>query len=262
MSGNSGVTPLESLLMRDRLWIAGGLVAIAALSWAWLVPAALDMQGNMSGLAAWMMAPTDGVRYLLLLFAMWVVMMTGMMLPSAAPTLLLYGRVVRSNAAAGPVLPRVYAFGAGYLLAWSAFSIAATLLQWLLRETALLTTMMRTASTALAGSLLIVGGVYEWTPIKRSCLAHCRSAAAFISQQWRPGIAGALQMGFRHGLYCLGCCWALMLLLFVGGVMSLPWIAALTVIVLLEKAAPLGPRIAQACGVFLIGAGLLTLFRG
>ena len=262
MSGSGGITPLESVVMRDRLWVAGGLISVVALFWAWLVPAAIDMQGDMSGLAAWMMRPTEDVRYVLLLFAMWTVMMAGMMLPSAAPTLLLYGRVVRSDAATGSAVPRVYAFGAGYLIAWSVFSIAATLLQWALREAALLTPMMRTANTALAGSLLIVGGAYQWTPMKRACLTRCRSAASFISQQWRPGIAGAIRMGFRHGLDCLGCCWALMLLLFVGGVMSLPWIAALTAIVLLEKAAPFGPRIAQACGVFLVGAGLLTLFRG
>ena len=246
-------TSLESLIRRDRLWIGGGLVGAIALCWAWLVPAAIDMNGDMSGLAAWMMSPIFDARYLVLLFLMWAVMMAGMMLPSAAPTLLVYGRVARSggrNAVAS-----VYAFAAGYVLVWSGFSIAATLLQWALHDAGLLSPMMKSADRVLSGVLLIVAGAYQWSSLKQKCLTSCRGPVMFITQHWRPGISGALRMGLRHGVECLGCCWALMLLLFAGGVMSLACIAAITIFVLLEKLAPLGAHTARFAGAVLFGSG-------
>jgi predicted metal-binding membrane protein len=249
----SGATSLESLIQRDRLWIAGGLAGAIALCWAWLVPAAIDMQGDMNGLAAWMMSPSIDARYLFLLFLMWAVMMAGMMLPSAAPTLLLYARVARSGA--GNAIASVYAFAAGYIVVWSGFSLAATLLQWALHDAGLLSPMMQSASRALSGGLLVIAGAYQWSSLKQRCLSSCRGPAAFIAQHWRPGVGGALRMGVRHGLFCLGCCWALMLLLFAGGVMSLACIAAITIFVLLEKLAPLGAYTARAAGTLLVGAG-------
>ncbi|HZP11538.1 MAG TPA: DUF2182 domain-containing protein [Nevskiaceae bacterium] len=249
--GAPEATPLESLIRRDRLWIGGGLVAAVALCWAWLVPAAIDMNGDMRGLAAWMMSPVIDARYLTLLFLMWAVMMAGMMLPSAAPTLLLYARVARSSG--GSPVANVYAFAAGYIVVWSAFSLVATLAQWALHDYGLLTPMMQSASRALSGALLMVAGVYQWSSLKERCLASCRGPAMFITQHWSEG---PLRMGLRHGLFCLGCCWALMLLLFAGGVMSLACIAAITIFVLLEKLAPLGAQTARAAGALLIGCGV------
>ena len=252
----TGSSVFEALLARDRLWVGFGLGAAVLLCWAWLVPAALDMQGDMRGLAAWMMAAHWDLRYFLLVFSMWAVMMAGMMLPSAAPTVLLYARIVRSDTRLPSPLRRVYIFACGYVLAWCGFSLLATLLQWRLAAAAVLTPMMRLHSTMLGAALLLVAGVYQWTPLKHRCLERCRAPAEFIATNWRHGWRGALRLGWRHGLYCLGCCWALMLLLFVGGVMNLAWIAALTLAVLLEKLAPFGVRGGRLGGALLILAGL------
>lgn len=246
----------ENLIRRDRLWVGFGLGTAVLLCWAWIVPAARDMHGSMRGLAAWMMAARWDLRYFLLVFGMWTVMMVGMMLPSAAPTVLLYARIVCSDTRVLTPLHRVYVFACGYLLAWCGFSLLATVLQWRLAVAAALTPMMRVHSTMLGAVLLLVAGVYQWTPFKYRCLEQCRAPADFIATNWRPGWHGALRLGWRHGLYCLGCCWALMLLLFVGGVMNLAWIAVLTLIVLLEKLAPFGTRVGRSGGALLILAGL------
>jgi predicted metal-binding membrane protein len=254
------VTVLEAALQRDRLLILGGLGLATAAVWSWLIPASLDMYGAMDGLAAWMMQDRWDLHYFVLIFAMWAAMMVGMMLPSAAPTLLLYGVVLRRSPDANAAVSRVYAFAAGYLLIWTAFSIAATLLQWLLSRSTLMTPMMEAASSTLGGALLIVAGIYQWSPLKRACLAYCRAPAGFISRHWSPGHRGALRMGLRHGAYCLGCCWVLMLLLFVGGVMNLWWIAAITIFVLLEKIAPWGAQGGRLSGIaLLIFGGWLLL---
>ena len=254
MSGEAST--FESLLARDRLWVAFGIGTAVLLCWAWLVPTALDMQGEMRGLAAWMMSSHWDLRYFALIFGMWVVMMIGMMLPSAAPALLLYARIVRSDVRLPAPLRRVYIFASGYLLAWCGFSLIATLLQWRLATASALTPMMQVHSVALGAAMLVIAGIYQMTPFKRRCLAQCRSPATFISTHWRPGATGALRLGWRHGLYCLGCCWALMLLLFVGGVMNLAWIAAITLGVLLEKLAPFGAQGGKLSGFLLIVGGL------
>lgn len=253
--------PLQRLLRRDRTLVLLGIGGVALLSWLYLVPATLDMYGEMDGPSAWMMAATWDLRYLALMFGMWSVMMVGMMLPSAAPAILLYGRVVQTRAAAPPVA-RVYTFAGGYLLAWTGFSLVATLLQWGLSRAALISPMMESRSVALGGTLLIVAGVYQWTAFKQSCLTQCRSPMSFLSRHWRPGVGGALRMGIAHGLYCLGCCWALMGLLFVGGVMNLWCIAGITLFVLLEKLAPYGMQGGRLSGVLLVGAGTWMLIGG
>ena len=222
---------------------------------------ALDMYGSMRGSAAWMMTTHWDVRHLALLFAMWAVMMVGMMLPSAAPTLLLYAAVLRKSGAAGSVPLRVYAFAAGYLVIWTLFSLLATVLQRVLSEVLVLSPMMELENRAWAGGLLVLAGVYQFTALKRACLASCRSPVEFITRNWKPGSGGALRMGIGHGLYCLGCCWALMLLLFVGGVMNLWVIAAITLFVLLEKAAPLGAQGGRLSGALLVLLGLWVLLR-
>ena len=250
---------LEALLRRDRLAVVAGLAGTIALSWLYLVPVSRDMYGAMDGLSAWMMEGTWDGRYLLLIFLMWTVMMVGMMLPSAAPTLLLFANVVRKSDSQNAPVARTYVFAGGYLLAWTVFSLAATLLQWALAETALLSPMMITTSPALGALILMAAGIYQWTPLKQSCLTRCRSPADFLSRHWRPGFTGALRMGAWHGLYCVGCCWVLMLLLFFGGVMSLTWIAAITIFVLLEKLAPFGAQGGRLSGALLCLAGVGVL---
>ena len=251
---------LESALKHDRWLTAGALGLVVLLCWAWIVPMAWDMYGPMSGPAVWMMSGRADAVHLLLLFAMWVVMMIGMMLPSAAPTLLLYAAVVRTSAPGAQVSLQVYSFGAGYLLVWALFSVVATVLQQFLSEALLLSPMMELQNRTWAGALLAIAGVYQFAPLKKTCLNSCRSPVKFITQHWRAGSAGALRMGVAHGLYCLGCCWALMLLLFVGGVMNLWVIAAITLFVLLEKIAPRGAQGGRLSGALLVLLGLWTAF--
>jgi predicted metal-binding membrane protein len=254
-------TVLETALRHDRWLTAGALLLAVLLSWSWIVPMALDMYGEMTGSSAWMMTTRWDAQHVALLFAMWAVMMVGMMLPSAAPTLLLYAAVARKSDVEGSIAPRVYAFGAGYLAIWTLFSLLATALQRLLAATLVLSPMMEVQSRAWAGGLLVLAGVYQFTALKRTCLASCRSPVAFITRAWKPGAGGAFRMGVEHGLYCLGCCWALMLLLFVGGVMNLWVIAAITVFVLLEKAGPLGAQGGRLSGALLVVFGIWVLFR-
>lgn len=252
-------TTVETALRRDRMIIASGLTGVIAVSWLYLIPTSVDMYGPMDGPSAWMMAASWDIRYFLLIFLMWWVMMLGMMLPSAAPTILLFAHAVRSSSQAQAPIARTYAFAAGYLVAWTAFSLAATILQWLLAEAALISPMMEVASATLGAVILIAVGIYQWTPLKRICLTHCRSPLHWLSRRWRPGVAGAIRMGVSHGLYCVGCCWALMLLLFFGGVMNLMWIALIAAFVLLEKLAPQGVHAGRLGGALLLAAGLWLL---
>ena len=252
-------TVIEALLRRERLLYLAGPMVAAALAWLWLVPAALDMYGAMSGLSLWMMEASWGLRYGLLIFLMWAVMMIAMMLPSLASALLLYGGICRSDPRGGSAVLRVYAFATGYMGAWLAFSAVATLLQWLLSEQGLLNRMMELSDARLGGVALILAGLFQWTPFKQGCLSRCRSPAAFISEHWRRGVRGGATLGFHYGLFCLGCCWALMLVLFVCGVMNLTYIVLLSVFVLLEKATPWGVIAAKLIGTVLIAGGLYRL---
>ena len=254
-------TSLESLLRRDRWLIGGALAVTVALCWAWIVPMARDMYGPMTGPAAWMMTDRWDFAHLSLLFAMWVVMMAGMMLPSAAPTLLLYAGVIRKSPEGERAPAHVYAFASGYLLVWTAFSLVACVLQRELANLLLLTPMMEARGRAVGGALLMVAGLYQLTPLKRTCLESCRSPAAFIARHWKRGVAGGFRLGLIHGIDCLGCCWALMLLLFVGGVMNLWWIGALTIFVLLEKLAPLGAQGGRLSGLLMMALGVWNLVR-
>ena len=249
--------------MRDRQQFAIGAVLCAAtvLCWLWIVPMARDMYGAMTGPSAWMMAGTWDARFILLLWAMWAVMMAGMMLPSAAPMLLLYAALAKRGAAAQPPVPLGYPAAGGYLLVWIGFSAAATLLQRIFSALLLITPMMEMSSPKAGGALLCLAGIYQFTPLKMTCLGVCRSPLSFLLQHWRAGAAGAFQLGLRHGLYCLGCCWALMLLLFVGGVMNLWVIVALTLFVLLEKLAPFGEHSSRLAGVALVALGV-RMFAG
>jgi len=241
------------------LLIGIALAAIVGLSWLHLADIARDMAAmdpNMS-------MPPMGARDLLLLLAMWCVMMAGMMLPSAAPMILTFAAINQRRRQRGqPYVPTAL-FTAGYLAAWGGFSIAATLAHWGLERLALLAPMaMKTTSPLLAGGLLVAAGLYQLTPLKQVCLDHCRSPLDFLVNRWRDGPGGALRMGWSHGLYCLGCCWILMALLFVVGAMDLLWVAGFTTLVLVEKLMPAGLWIARASGVALVAWGLWMASSG
>jgi predicted metal-binding membrane protein len=183
-----------------------------------------------------------------------------MMLPSAAPMLLLYAKAVRGKNRTHGALARTSLFAAGYAVAWAGFSLLATFAQWALHALALLSPEMVSTSAKLGGALLIVAGVFQWTKLKHACLSKCRSPLGFFMSEWRDGVRGAWVMGLRHGIYCVGCCWALMALLFVTGVMNLLWIAAISIFVLLEKIAPAGHWVARISGILLVAAGVWLLW--
>jgi predicted metal-binding membrane protein len=252
-------TSLERAVIRDRWLVVGSLVLVAGACWAWIVPMAHDMYGDMSGLSAWMMTPAWNRSQMALLFAMWTAMMIGMMLPSAAPTLLIYGMVARRSEAAPDAALRVHIFAGGYLVVWTAFSALATLAQRAFTATDVLTPMMEARAPLAGGAMLLTAGLYQLTPLKRACLQACQSPAAFLAKHWRAGRAGAFRIGLVHGWYCLGCCWALMLLLFVGGVMNLVVIAGLTIFLLVEKLMPPTMQGGRFSGVTLAVAGIYMI---
>ena len=253
-------TLLECALRGKRAPLVVLLVLLPVFSWMWIVVMAIDMYGPMTGASAWMMTQDWDVPHLLLLWAMWAVMMTGMMIPSAAPLILLYGAAARRSAPAAAAR-QTYALAAGYLGAWSAFSLAATVLQRVLMSLLLVSPMMEAAHSRVSAILLLVAGGYQWTPLKHTCLRTCESPLGFLMRRWRDGLSGAFRMGLQHGVYCVGCCWALMLLLFAGGVMNLLTIAGLTVFVAFEKLVPLGRRGARISGALLIAVGAWMLVR-
>jgi predicted metal-binding membrane protein len=267
-------TALESVLRRDRAIVIAALAVLTVLAWADLVWLAKDMAMDGMDMTGFRMipagqglmmpssAPWQPVEFGYV-FAMWLVMMIGMMTPSVAPMILIYARVGRQAAVQGKPFAASGWFAAGYLLAWSAFSVAATAAQWALERAALLTPMMVSASDFLGAAVLILAGLYQWTPFKDACLSFCRSPLAFIQHQggFRRAPAAALKLGFRHGIYCVGCCWTLMALLFVGGVMNLLWIAALAILVLAEKVMPFGTVISRLAGAACIAAGVWLLVQ-
>ena len=253
-------TILESALRYDRTPAVVLLILTPLISWMWTVVMASDMYGPMTGASAWMMTAEWDAPHLLLLWAMWAVMMTAMMLPSAAPMLLLYGVIARRSAQASAGR-RIYSFAAGYLVVWTLFSLGVTAIQRVLARMTVVSPMMEISSPAACGALLLIAGLYQLTPIKLACLRNCQSPLGFLMSRWRNGVSGAWRMGLHHGAYCVGCCWALMLLLFAGGVMNLAVIAALTAFVAFEKLAPLGVHGARIAGVLLIVTGLWMIVR-
>jgi predicted metal-binding membrane protein len=247
-----------ALPRRERAFILTGLLGVTVLAWGYLLAMAADMEGMTAGMAAPRLAAWSPLDWILMLL-MWAVMMVGMMLPSATPTILLFAAVRHKQSARGHDIAPVPAFVAGYLAAWTGFSIAAVILQWGLERLALLTPMMAAAGNSFGGVVLIAAGLYQLSPIKHRCLEHCRSPIEFLSRHWRPGVAGAVGMGLEHGAYCVGCCWVLMALLFVGGVMNLLWVAAITGFVLVEKVAPRGNIVRRVAALLLIAWGIYTL---
>ena len=263
---------IEVVLRRDRIVMGVALVVVTALAWAYVLWLAFDMDMGVMGMTGFRMipagigimapalAPWNSIEFAFV-FAMWAVMMVGMMTPSAAPMILIYAKVGRQAAVHGKPFSATGWFASGYLLAWIAFSFAATLAQWTLERAALLTPMMGSASQIFGTAVLIVAGLYQWTPLKDVCLSQCQSPLLFIQRHggFRGSALGAFQLGLRHGAYCVGCCWALMVLLFVGGVMNVLWIAGLTILVLIEKVVRGGRTITRLAGAGLVGTGLWLL---
>jgi predicted metal-binding membrane protein len=229
------IAPLGNTGLRERTAFVATILIVVLLSWWWTAAMAIDMYGAMSGASAWMMTGVWDAAHLLLLWSMWAAMMAAMMLPSAWPMLTVYAGLSRRQSPTARRMSHVYLFAGGYVIAWIAFSAGATIVQRILAALLLLSPMMELTSRAAGAAFLVVAGVYQLTPLKRVCLRTCRSPLSFLLGHWRAGATGALRMGLSHGAYCVGCCWALMLLLFVGGVMNLYIIAALTTMVALEK---------------------------
>ncbi len=253
---------IEATLLHDRRVVTVSLVIVIALAWSYLWRDAQAMSHMaMPGMSMEGMSHTSGAVALAFTFAMWTVMMIGMMLPSAAPTILLYGAMVRKNGERGNVLPAVWVFTSGYLVVWTGFSLAAALLQAVFEHTGLLTPMMASASTNLSAALLIAAGIYQWLPLKEVCLRKCRNPIEFFATRWRAGGSGAFRMGIEHGVYCVGCCWVLMLLLFVAGVMNLLWVALLAGFVLAEKLLPAFKFTSRFASAAFVVSGLLLLIK-
>lgn len=268
---------INAVLRRDRAIVLSAIVAITALAWAYVLWLAANMDmgmgssmgtsmgKTMSGMGA-MLKPTFrswSVVDFTYLFVMWAVMMVGMMMPSVTPMVLLYANVGRKAVENGRPLAATGWFLAGYLLAWTGFSLAATVAQWQLSRLALITPMMSSTSDLFGGLLLVAAGLYQWSPLKDTCLTHCQSPLGFLIS--RGGFSaspwGSLRLGAEHGSLCVGCCWVLMALLFVGGVMNLLWIAGLTIFVLLEKIIPAGRLVPRLAGAAMAAAGLFLLYR-
>ncbi len=248
------------LRTRDRFFITGSLAVVVALAWGYLyvlatnMPAMSKMDVAMSaGIRPWSLAES------FLMFAMWVVMMVGMMVPTAMRAVLIYAGIShRAHAQGTPVAP-TYWFVAGYAVVWSGFGLAATIFQAGFDRLGLLSPMMVSSSPLLGAGLLIAAGLYQLTPWKDACLQHCQSPAMYLATRFRPGVGNAFGLGMRHGAYCLGCCWLLMGLLFLGGAMNLLRIAAVTGFVLLEKLLPASLRVARFSGWLMMFTGVLYL---
>jgi predicted metal-binding membrane protein len=256
---------MDSVLKRDR-WIAIALLtATTLLAWGYMVREAYAM--NVTGACCCagmkMSGPDTGpwqTATLLPLFLMWTEMMVAMMLPSATPMVLTFAKVQRSRREKEKPLVTTGIFVLGYLAVWTGFSAFAAVIQWILHARALLSPMMVSTSPLLGGGLLIAAGIFQWTPLKNTCLTGCCSPQKFLMADWREGKLGAFTMGLRHGVHCMGCCWFLMLLLFVAGVMNIWWIAIITILVLIEKIAPRGLLLGKFAGVFFAVWGLWLVF--
>ena len=256
---------LEAMLKRDRLVVAVCLVIVTLLSWTWILAGAgmgmsgFEMTRHTNMVMDMMPAPVWSSGYIVLMFFMWWIMMIAMMLPSATPVILLAAAINRRSESVRKPFGRIGAFATGYLLAWAAFSAIAVLVQWGLQEATLISGMLRSNSANLTAALLIAAGTWQFTTWKHACLAHCRGPVEFLAANRRKGDLGALLVGWKHGLYCLGCCWFLMALLFVGGVMNLYWIAGLAVYVWVEKVLPYGEVVSRVMGGILIAWGVAIL---
>lgn len=252
------MTGLEQFLRRDQMIVVGALLFVNLLAWAYIFSGAgMDMgdgaMDRMNMQTAW--TP----RYATIVFLMWWIMMVAMMLPSASPIILLFAKINRRRRGEGKAFVAAWVFALGYLIIWGLFSALATAVQWALVGSGLLSMALVSTNETLSATILIAAGIWQFTPLKTACLKHCRSPFHFVVSGFRPGYLGALRMGVKHGVFCLGCCWFLMALLFYGGVMNLFWIAALAIYVLIEKTSPAGNWIGRLAGAGLIVWGGVLL---
>lgn len=248
----------EAAYRRDRAVIVTALSGVTVFAWLYMADMAAQAGAHVHHA---MPAGAWGARELLLAFLMWNVMMVGMMIPTASPMILTFAVTNRrAREQHRPFVPTTF-FVLGYLLAWAAYSAAATLMQWALQSAALLTPETVRATPAISGSLLIAAGIFQWSALKYNCLTQCRSPLSFLLTEWREGKRGALLMGAKHGAYCVGCCWAIMALMLVAGAMNLLWTAALAIYMLLEKVVPRGHEVGRAVGVLFVAAGAWILWR-
>ncbi|MBA2687327.1 MAG: DUF2182 domain-containing protein [Gemmatimonadaceae bacterium] len=246
-------------LQRERLIVLCGLLGLSLLAWAYIILMAGDASAGTGTMEMAMpLARGWGLRDAVITFAMWSVMMFAMMTPSAAPMILAFEASRGPTSGSERTISSTAAFLVGYLVVWTLFSAGATVMQWLLQSASMLTDDLLLTRRA-GGAVLLIAGVFQFSPLKNSCLSVCRSPVSFLLAEWREGVRGAFVMGTRHGLYCLGCCWAIMLLLFAVGVMNLLWVAGIAIFVLLEKTLLPGRLITSLGGVSLITAGLFLL---
>ncbi len=277
------MTSLEAVFRRDRAVVIGVLGIVVLASWTYLLAGAgmgisaweMSSLGSALGRAKPMPAPMGeamsamamparwDLEYAAMMVSMWWLMMIAMMVPSAAPMILLYAAVARRQREKGSdVLLPTGLFAWGYIAVWGFFSVIAAALQWGFEAAGILSPMMMTPTSLLfAAAMLVAAGLYQLTPAKQACLSHCRGPIQFLMSHWRPGRWGAVRMGVVHGLYCLGCCWALMALLFVGGVMNLYWIGGLATIILLEKTIPAGDVFGKVTGGLLMLWGSTFIYQ-
>jgi predicted metal-binding membrane protein len=252
---------VDRLIQRDRAIVLAGLFGMVGLSWLYLLRLGRQMR-PMADMAMAMPQMTPwSVADISLAFLMWTVMMVAMMVPSATPMILVFAAANRKRPAEQTPAIRTGFFLFGYLLLWAAYSLLAALGQWGLHTAALVSGPAVVVSPWLGGVLLVVAGVYQFTPLKDACLSRCQSPIGFILSEWREGAAGAIVMGLRHGAFCIGCCWALMALLFVAGVMNLLWVAAIAAFVLVEKVVPAGRVVSRLAGTILLTWGAWVLTR-
>ena len=254
-------TSFSDAMRRDRAIVLASIITLTVLAWIYTV----YLAGNAAQMPESMAMPSLGhwgaVEFVFMLI-MWAIMMVAMMLPSATPMILLFGKICEKRKTARRPFAPAMAFIAGYLFVWVGFSLFATALNWVLHAGGQLSSMMGHTPPIVGGAILVTAGVFQWTPLKAVCLEHCRSPIGFLMLHWREGTGGAIRMGLHHGAYCLGCCWMLMVLLFVLGVMNLPWVAVLTVVVLAEKVLPGGTWLSRILGGFLVIWGGCLIFVG
>lgn len=241
----------------ERALVGAALAALTVLAWAYMIP------GDSSGDAPVSMAGAGAggwnLHMLNLSVVMWVVMMVAMMLPGAAPMIMTYVRVHQRRVASQRAVAPTWVFMAGYLVVWTGFGVTAAITQWILHQTSMLSSAMGHVAPLSGAALLILAGAYQFSHLKQSCLGKCQSPLGFLMAEWREGLVGAFTMGARHGAFCAGCCWALMLLMFVGGVMSLAWMVGLAFYFLAEKLVPWPRVFSHATGAVLIAAGILVI---
>lgn len=260
----------EAILLSDRVAVVSALAVLTVLAWCYLLFLSADMRGmDMSGFRTipsgiGLMVPASApwrAMEFAFVFAMWAVMTVGMMTPSAVPMILMYARMGRHVEPKGAPLVATGWFAGGYFIVWVAFSLLATLGQWALERRGLLDAEMASTSNILGGLAFVAAGAYQWTRLKQVCLVQCQAPFAFLMRHggFRRDAHGSVVLGLRHGAYCVGCCWVLMTLLFVGGVMNPPWILLLALLILIEKVAPPGRLIARLAGIVLVATGAWLL---